>query len=446
MIKSFRAPLMVAPMMVGALMALSACGIFKGGGPKKTPTVGQRVPILASETGVEADPTLAGIAIQLPAAAVNEAWAQPGGSAAKSNGHLALGASFARAWTATINGGSNRERLGAAPVVAEGKLFVVDVQGTAQAFNAVTGAALWSRNLPETEENRPSRFGGGISYDDGKVYATDGLGDVAALNAADGAVLWRAKPGGPLRGAPTVANGTVYVLTQDNQIFALGQADGKVQWSAQGTLETQGVFGAAAPAASQGSIVAGFSSGELSAYRYENGRVLWQDALSRSSATTSVSSLADIDAAPVIEAGRVYAVGQGGRMVALELSTGQRLWEQNIGGISTPWIAGEWLFVVADDARLFCLSRASGKARWIVQLPRFRNEKGRKGTITWFGPVLAGDRLLLTNSRGNIVSVSPTDGAVRSTLETGTPFALPPIVANNTLYTLDQDGRITAFR
>lgn len=438
--KHFRAPVAVA-----ALMALSACGIFKGG-PKKTPTVGQRVPILASENNVETDKTIADVAVTLPAAAPNDAWAQPGGSASKSMGQLALAASPAQAWQATIDGGSQRERLAATPVIADGKLFVIDVAAVVHAFDANTGAALWSQGITNTDENRPSRFGGGVSYDDGKLYATDGLGDVVALDAADGKEVWRAKPGGPLRGSPTIANGTVYVLSQDNQIFALGQADGKVQWAQSGTLETQGVFGVAAPAASQGSVVAGFSSGELSAYRYENGRVLWQDALSRTSITTSVSSLADIDAAPVIDGGRVYAVGQGGRMVALELSTGQRLWEQNLAGISTPWVAGDWLFVVTDDARLACLSRASGKARWIAQLPRFRNLKKRTGPITWFGPVLAGERLVLTNSLGEIVSASTADGAVVQTIETKTPFALPPVVANSVLYTLDQRGRITAYR
>ena len=77
-----------------------------------------------------------------------------------------------------------------------------------------------------------------------------------------------------------------------------------------------------------GTVIAGFTSGDLNAYRYENGRVLWQDALSRTTITTSVSSLADIDASPVIDGGRVYAVGEGGRMVSLDLATGQRLWEQ----------------------------------------------------------------------------------------------------------------------
>jgi outer membrane protein assembly factor BamB len=438
--KRFRAPVAVA-----ALMALSACGIFKGGG-KKTPTVGNRVPILVAENAIEADKTIADVAVTLPAPAPNDAWAQPGGNAAKSMGQLALGDSPARTWSAQINGGSNRERLAAAPVVAENKLFVVDVTATVHAFAADTGAKLWTTALPEGDQNKQARFGGGVSYDDGKLYATDGLGDVVALNAADGAVVWRAKPGGPLRGSPTIANGNVYVLSQDNQMFALNQADGKTQWSQSATLESQGVFGVAAPAASQGTVVAGFSSGELNAYRYENGRVLWQDALSRTSITTSVASVTDIDAAPVIEGGRVYAVGEGGRMVALELSTGQRLWEQNFGGIATPWIAGEWLFVVTDDARLVCLSRANGKARWISQLPRYRNEKKKSDPITWFGPVLAGGRLVLLNSRGHIVYANPGDGAVGATIETKTPFSLPPVVANSTLFVLDQNGRISAYR
>jgi len=440
MTKNFRTSAALA-----ALMALGACGVFKSA-PKKTPTVGNRVPILVSETGVEADKTIADVQVTLPAPETNTEWAQPGGNASKSMGQLALGEQPTRLWDATINGGSARDPLGAPPVVAEGKLFAVDAGGNLVAMNADTGAKLWSTPITEGDENRLARFGGGASYDSGTVYATDGLGDVVAANVADGKVLWRAKPGGPLRGSPTIANGNVYVLTQDNQLYAINQADGKIVWAGQGTLETQGVFGVAAPAASQGTVVAGFSSGELNAYRYENGRMLWQDALSRTSISTSVSTLSDIDAAPVIDQGRVYALGQGGRMVALELSTGQRLWEQNFAGLSTPWIAGEWIFIVTDDARLVALARASGKARWIAQLQRFHKAKKKTGAITWFGPVLAGNRLILTNSEGQIVYANPGDGTVEATVETKTPFALPPIVANGTLYVLDQKGRIAAYK
>lgn len=427
-----------------AILSLSACGVFKGG--RKTPTLGDRVPILVSENAAESDKSIADVQVLLPPAAANDSWTQPGGSPSKSMGHLALGTSLSRAWSVSIAGGSKRERLASAPVVAENKLFIVDVKGELHAYAADTGAVLWSAPVATDKKNREARFGGGASYDDGKVFATDGLGDTVAFSAADGKELWRVRPGGPLRGGPTVGNGAVYVVSQDNQLFALSQQDGTIQWSQAGSLESQGVFGVSAPAVGRGTVVAGFSSGELNAYRYENGRTLWQDTLSRTSISTSVSSLADIDASPVIDQTRVYAVGEGGRMVALELTTGQRLWEQNFAGISTPWIAGEWLFVVTDDARLVCLSRANGKIRWISNLGAFKNPKKRKNAIFWFGPLLAGGRLVILNSLGQIASVSPTTGDVVDKTKGSGAFSLPPVVANNMLYVIDDRGHLTAYR
>jgi outer membrane protein assembly factor BamB len=440
MMKSVRIPVAIA-----ALVALGACGIFKGG-DKKTPVLGQRVPILAAETSIVADKTIAEVQIVLPAPASNAAWNQPGGNAAKVMGHLALSETPARVWSAKIPGTSGRTRLAAAPVVANGALFVMDTEGAVHAFDAATGARRWQLSTVKGEENRRAAFGGGVSVDGARVYAANGLGDVVAIDAAAGSEVWRKKPGGPLRGAPTVANENLYVVSQDNQLFALTQADGNVVWTQSGTLESQGVFGVAAPASAQGTVVAGFSSGELNAYRYENGRTLWSDTLSRSTISTSVSSLADIDAEPVIDQGRVYAVGQGGRMAAVELASGQRLWEQNIAGISTPWIAGEWLFVVTDDARLICIARGSGKIRWISQLRAFRDVEDKKGPITWVGPILAGNRLWLANSRGELVSASPTDGSVGVTIEGKDAVSLSPVVANGMLYVLSDKGEITAYR
>jgi outer membrane protein assembly factor BamB len=438
-----------------AAVALSGCAAFKG--HKKTPVLGDRIPILSSESDVLADKTIAGVQVVLPGAEVNADWPQPGGNASKSMGNVALAAAPSQIWTAQINGGSNRERLAAAPVVAGGKLFVIDVDGVVHAFDAASGATLWSTAIASDDKRtRGARFGGGVSFDSGSVYATDGLGDVAALNADTGAQVWKAKPGAPLRGAPTVAGGNVYVLSQDNQLYALQQTDGKKTWAQAGSAQSQGVFGVAAPAVSQGTVVAGFSSGELNAYRYENGHGLWQDALSRSSISTSVSSLADIDADPVIDRGTVFALGQGGRMVALEIVSGQRLWEQNFAGISTPAVAGEWVFIVTDDSRLVCLARSTGKVRWISQLHHYRSDKIRKdGTIndkkkadplTWYGPVLAGGRLILTNSLGEIVSASPEDGTPTTLASGKAPYSLAPVVANSTLYTMNEKGRITAFR
>ncbi|TVV76144.1 PQQ-binding-like beta-propeller repeat protein [Sphingomonas solaris] len=429
------------------LATLSGCGVF-GGGEKKTKTalLGERIPILTAENSAEIDPALADAPVVLPEAVVNGEWTQPGGNAAKSMGALALGQNIAPAWSVRIAGSSTKARLAAAPVVADGKVFAIDTDGVVHAFATTDGKVLWTAATATGKKSESSRFGGGVSYENGRLYATNGLGDVVALDATNGSQLWKVHPGGPLRGSPTIANDTLYVVSQDNQLFALKTTDGSTVWNEAGTLELAGVFGVAAPAAAQGTVVAGFSSGELNAYRYENGRGVWQDALSRTSISTAVASLSDIDADPVIDGGRVYAVGQGGRMVALELTTGQRLWEVNVAGISTPWVVGDWLYVVTDESKLMCIARTTGKVKWLTQLPRYRDDKPKKGTITWTGPVLAGDRLILASSEGQLANVSPADGRLLSTGKAGAPVFLPPVVANQTLFLLDNQGHLTAWR
>jgi outer membrane protein assembly factor BamB len=434
-------------LIIAGALALSGCAVLGGGGKKKdTPTIGNRVDILGMEADTTSDQNLSGIAVILPPATTNANWAQPGGNAAKSPGHLTLSDTPAQIWTAQIAGASTRVRFAAAPVVYDGKLFVVDTIGSVAAFDATTGAKLWSIAIDVGKDGAPSRFGGGVSTDGTLVYATNGVGDVAALKIENGEQVWKKRPAGPLRGAPTLSSGNVYVMTQDNQIYALRASDGEAQWNEAGPVGASGIFGVAAPAAAQGTVIAGYSTGELAAYRYENGRSLWSDSLSRTAMSTTVSSLTDIDADPVIQGGRVFALGQGGRMASYELVSGQRIWEINIAGISTPVTSGEWVFVLTSDAKLLCVQRASGKIRWISKLPGYRDEKKKNGLITWRGPVLVNNRLIVANSRGELWTVSAGDGAASLMADIKKPVSVAPIIANNMLYILDDSGKITAFR
>ena len=433
--------------MAASLLALSlgGCSIFKGDGGPKTPTVGNRVPILSSVADIEVDSATAAMQVVLPPETVNSGWTQSGGNAEKAMGHPALGATLSSGWSAAIAGNSKGQKLAAPPVVDNGRLYVIDVDAVVHAFDANTGAKVWSANIG-SDSNRGALFGGGVSVEGAVVYATNGLGDVTALNIADGTAVWKKRPAGPLRGSPTIFGGNVFVMTQDNQLIALNQTNGEVEWQETASVEQGSIFGAAAPAAGQGTVVAGFSSGELNAYRYENGRNLWADALSRTSISTTVSTLTDVDADPVIDRGRVYAIGQGGRMAAYELVTGQRIWELNIAGISTPWVAGEWVFVVTDDARVLAVARSTGKIRWISQLTRYRDEKDKQGAIRWTGPILAGNRLFLVSSTGLMAQVNPADGSVLGQTDLKQSVSQPPIVANNMLYVLDDSGRISSWR
>lgn len=429
------------------LAALAGCGVFGGKDKPTTPTVGNRTPVLSRiATDIRPDEALANVAVVLPPEAVNAEWPQAGGNAAKAPGHLALSAAPQQLWTTQIAGTSARRRLAAAPVVGGGKLFAVDTDGLVHAFDANTGARAWSYRMEVESNLRSAAFGGGAAFFGGRVYATNGVGDVAALNAETGAEIWRVKPAGPLRGSPTIAFNAVYVMTQDNQIHALNITDGSPIWQDSAASGEAGVFGVAAPAAGQGTIIAGYSSGELVAYRYENGRNLWSDALARTSISTQVGTLTDVDADPIIDAGRVYALGQGGRMAAYELTTGQRLWELTLAGVSTPAVAGEWIFTLTDDSRLLAIARNTGRVRWITQLDRWEKPNNREGPIFWTGPVLASNRLWVASNQGDVRSVDVMTGTVAEFTDLRSPVSLPPLVAGRTLYILDESGRITAWR
>ncbi|MCM8557591.1 PQQ-like beta-propeller repeat protein [Sphingomicrobium sediminis] len=431
-----------------AAAMLSGCGLISLGDKNDTtPVIGERQPVLGAELDIGIDAATAALPANIPAARVNNEWSQSGGNAAKSMGHLAIADNVGLAWSQSIGqGSSSTARLASEPIVTQGRVYTMDTLGVVRAFDAQTGTLSWSTETNSSDENRDSLYGGGVAFGNGRIYATNGLGNVVSIDPANGGIFWTVTPAGPLRGAPTVDGTHVYVTTQDNQIFALSPVNGSTQWSNPASFEMAGVFGSAAPAAGRGTVVAGFSSGELNGYRYENGRLVWQDVLTRTSISRSVSSLSDIDADPVIDGGQVFALGQGGRMVALDILSGRRQWELNIAGSSTPYVAGNWVYVVTSEAQLIAIARQTGLIRWINQLPRFRNEEKRRGPIFYAGPVMAGNRLFVTGSNGALVEINADTGAFMNQRDVGQPVSLQPVVANQTLYVLTDEGRLAAYR
>ena len=92
------------------------------------------------------------------------------------------------------------------------------------------------------------------------------------------------------------------------------------------------------------------------------------------------------------------------------------------------------------------IARGTGKARWSTQLARFQNEKKRKNPVFWTGPVLAGGKLWIANSRGEVSAVRVEDGQPALFTKLGKGVSLAPVVADGTLYVLDDGGKISAFR
>ncbi len=437
-----------ALLAAGVLFATGACDTVTDwvGASEGPPLPGQRVSVLRLEQTLEPDPGISDLEVKLPAPWRNEIWPHADGYSNHAMHHLDLGADLATAWRRDAGEGSGDEtRLLSRPIVADGRIFVFDAMSTVRAFEAANGKPLWDIDLTPEEEDEGA-LGGGIAWLDGRIFAATGYGEVVALDGASGKALWHQRLGTPFRVPPAAADGRVFVIGVDNRTHALAADDGRPLWEHSGIAEEAGLIGGAAPAVDGGIMVSAYSSGELFALRVENGRPVWQDQLLRIARFTPLASLAEIRGAPIIDRGLVIAISHSGRMVAVDLRTGARIWEIDVEGVETPWVAGDFIFAMTTQSELLGISRRDGRIRWVTQLQRFEDEDGSGDALQWAGPVLGGDRLVAVSSHGQAIAVSPYTGKVIGRLELPGEALLAPVVADATLYILTDDANLVALR
>jgi len=433
-------------LMAAALVAvtLSGCGWFE---KKKTPLVGERVSVFSDRKELEPDKDAASINITLPAPVANDSWPQSGGFANHAMEHLEIGPSPQVLWTADVGAGTSSSRiLTAGPVVAEGKVFVKDAESTVSAFDANTGGRIWSVTLKPEKARDANEFGGGVAYYGGRLFVTTGFADVFCLDPNDGHEIWNSTVSAPIRGAPLVFGDRVFSISIDNKLHAMAAVDGSDLWNFSGLQEVAGYVGGNSAAGASDVIVAPFSSGELVELRAENGRTVWNESLvGPRRESRAFGNLADIRGRPVIDRDLVIAMGSAGTIAAIDLRAGQRIWERNVGGSQTPWLAGRFIFVVTSSADVAALERSTGKVKWVTPLTQYADEK-RREPIQWAGPVLASDRLLIGGSTGELLALSPYTGEVIGKLELREPMRLAPVIANRTIFILADSGRLIALR
>jgi outer membrane protein assembly factor BamB len=361
--------------------------------------------------------------------------------------HLALSqGTLKKQWSSSIGAGATGTTpLSAQPVLAEGSIFTLDTKARVKAFNAANGDTLWTaKTKPEKEDD--TVIGGGLAYAGGRLFITNGFNEVLALNPKNGQEIWRTKISNAARSAPSAMPDRVYVVTIDNETIALDASNGAPLWTHQGLSETTGLLGAASPAANNDIVLPAYSSGEIYALQSETGAPLWSDTIAPLARAGTGASFSDIRGLPVIDRGTVIAISYGGRIAAIEERTGARKWDAPIAGAQTPFVSGNRVYLVSAESSVYALDLENGTTLWKTQLPRYENEKKLKDPIVWYGPLLAGNRLILTSSNGWARDIDPKTGAITKEWETGQDVIAAPIVANETLFLLSQGGTLTAWK
>lgn len=405
---------------------------------------GDREEIFINDSGVEIDKGAAKEPVSLEGAVRLTSWPMTGGHPSHTVRPSIGRATIEEAWDASIGEGSGDNlKLLNGPVAAEGKVYTIDVRGEVRAFDLESGERIFSVDtLNGYEADRA--FSGGLAYADGKIFAVTPGAEVVVLTADDGKILSRFKLSAPVRSAPTVVGDHIYVININNQTEVFDFNKQTPVWSHFGIMETVGLLGGASPTIDQGVAVVPYTSGEVYALLPSSGAVIWNETLVSQMHLDPVSTLYHIKAAPVIKNELTYLIGNSGVTRAVDLRSGQVMWSQKVGGIRTPAVSGNALFMISNGQELLCLNSYSGKVMWKHQLES--RDEDKKKQILWTGPVIHNDTLVIASSQGHAMLINARDGSLHQEFKLGEGVYLPPILVDGKVIFLTDSGRLEVYR
>ena len=414
---------------------------------KKLP-VGERISVLESNAY---DLSAAQKKISsLPVPHVNGDWAQAGVNSQHIVGNLKAGFTLKEKWAMNFGKGINkRDIILAAPVVYNDTVFVMDTQGKVSAFGMSDGKLLWE-NLLSAEvggfkeaKNRAS----GLAVDRNTLFATTGFGGVFAIDTNTGKPKWRKILESPIRIAPTVTDNMLLIQTVDNHIYALNKYNGQELWTFAVAHEDTVMVGGASPAYDKEDnvVIAGFSNGEIVVLNATVGTPLWSSMLISRDKAKSTTEINTIGSYPIVENGLIYAISNTDYLAALDMRTGDKMWEKEIGSMQNMLSVGSHLFVISNKNILYAVNKDSGEITWATDIKEYFDEEERNANVYAGAPIMINSSILLAFSNGKILKIDASSGLVKAKTNLGMDISNGIIAVKESVVAVSDKAEVIVF-
>lgn len=389
----------------------------------------------------------------LPVAYINAAWSQAGVNAKHVVGNLKAGLTLTEQWAENFGAGINkRDIILAAPVASQNRVFVMDSRGQVSAFSLKSGERLWKNMLTadiggfKESKSRAS----GLAVDGQTLFATTGFGGIYAMNVDTGTPKWRKIMESPIRIAPTVTEKMLLVQTVDNKLYALDKSNGQELWRFGVAHEDTVIAGGASPAydAEDNVVVAGFSNGEIVVLNATVGNALWSEMLVSNKQVTSATDINTIGAYPIIQDGIIYAISNSDIMLALDMRTGDKLWENQIGSMQNMLLAGDYLFVISNMNIMYAVEKNTGEIVWSldIQSNLTIDDETKKANVYASHPLMLNGQLILAYSNGVVLKIDAQSGIIKAKMDLGIDISNGLIAVEERVIAVSDDADVIVFK
>ena len=338
------------------------------------------------------------------------------------------------------------------PIYLSQNLFLLNNYGILYKIEANNGKVIWDKSIFKNLENTiigTPALSGKLS-NDGKVtiYAHNGYDEIQAINGDNGELIWKKKHYLPIRGGITSYKNSILISDFDGNILSINNENGTTNWSVFLGSDYNSVYTSARPIVAKNKIIVPGTGGAFFILSGDKGQVLWNENISSNKQLPKIFHSGDIIANPIYHEGVVYIVSQSGFTAAFDIDTSEELWNIPVGGIETPTLSGETIFVNGNMGLLAAIDISSGKLRWKKKYPSYVNENSLfsdKKVAIYKGPTLAGSKILLSNLEGKIIIIDANNGNEINTLDIN-ELALAPIPVDKKIFFLTKKGKLLAYK
>lgn len=334
-----------------------------------------------------------------------------------------------RLWTTIVGDGQGKGLYQLRPAVEGDTLYIVSADGQLQAHDVLNGKMRWHRDLKQT-------ISGGVGIDDERLYLGTTEGLVLALDQ-QGEELWRAEVNGEVLAPPVSNDDVVVAQTYDGQVVAFDALSGEKRWTYTASVPRLTLRGTSTPILEGQFVFAGLANGRVVALDQKTGELRWEQRVSVAKGSTEIERLSDVDGNLLYDSGVLYAAGYQGKLIAVDVRSGRRLWERDLSSHTGP-VEGYGNVYVADaDGSIHAFEKNGQGVIWTQTIL-----SRRKLTE----PAILSGSLVVGDFEGYLHFVSQVDGHLVSRVRVDdSGLRAPMLVGNDRLYVFSNAGKLVAY-
>lgn len=334
-------------------------------------------------------------------------------------------------WSKGVGDGQGKGYLKIQPVVSGDSIYVASADGEVVSIDRNTGKEQWSVDLDVS-------ISGGVGVYENTLLLGGNDGSVMQLNASDGTLNWTTRVNGEVL-APPQGNGRVVVAqSYEGRVQGLDFNTGEKLWVFNSNVPVLTVRGTSTPILSNNMVYVGFASGRVLSLESTTGAIAWEARVAIPQGRSEIERIVDVDGTMLLVGKELYAASYQGRLVAIDVGSGRKMWQQDISSFAGVSQGFGNVYVTDEDGTVMAYLRNGQGERWTQSALGYR-ELSRPTPVSSY--------LAVADFEGYVHLMSQVDGEFVARMKVDGKGARADMLSDgNILYVYGNSGKLAAYK